>query len=81
MATMNISLPDEMKTWVENQVGAKFGNTSDVMRDLVRKEQEREKFVAEVRQAIAEAEASGFIPYDRKEIEERLGIKPRSHAA
>lgn len=37
MATMNISLPESMKSWIESQVKTgKFGNTSDFMRDLVR---------------------------------------------
>jgi antitoxin ParD1/3/4 len=37
MATMNISLPDQLKEWIEAQVESKhFSNTSDFMRDLVR---------------------------------------------
>ncbi len=37
MATMNISLPDQMKAWVEEQVkSGRYANSSDYMRDLVR---------------------------------------------
>jgi antitoxin ParD1/3/4 len=37
MATMNISLPDQLKEWIEAQVESRhFSNTSDFMRDLVR---------------------------------------------
>lgn len=35
MATMNISLPDPMKAWVEEQAkSGRYANTSDVVRDL-----------------------------------------------
>ena len=52
MATMNISLPDEMKAWVEEQVrSGRYSGASDVMRDLVRRGQERE---AERERAITE---------------------------
>lgn len=61
MATMNVSLPDAMKQWVEDQVQTgRYGNSSDYVRDLVRKDQER----AEAREAlyalIDEGFASGF---------------------
>ena len=37
MATMNISLPDQMKEWVEAQVATgRYANASDVIRDLIR---------------------------------------------
>ena len=42
MATMNVSLPEPMKAWVERQTeGGRYGNTSDYVRDLIRKDQER----------------------------------------
>lgn len=37
MATMNISIPDEMKAFVEEQTAKKgFGTVSEYMRDLIR---------------------------------------------
>jgi antitoxin ParD1/3/4 len=43
MATMNISLPDQLKDWIETQVENKhFSNTSDFMRDLLRDAKERD---------------------------------------
>lgn len=37
MATMNISLPDKMREYVEQQVATgKYANASDYMRDLIR---------------------------------------------
>ena len=41
MATMNVSLPDPMKDWVEQQVRTgHFSNASDYVRDLIRRDQE-----------------------------------------
>ena len=37
MATMNVSVPDEMKDWIEAQVAdGRHAGTSDFMRNLVR---------------------------------------------
>ena len=60
MATMNVSLPDAMKDWVEgrSQTG-RYSNASDYVRDLIRKDQEREGKVAALRLLIEEGEASG----------------------
>lgn len=42
MATMNISLPDQMKEWVEAQSeSGRYSNASDYVRDLIRRDQER----------------------------------------
>lgn len=42
MATMNVSLPDAMRAWVENRVErGDYANTSDYIRDLIRHDQER----------------------------------------
>lgn len=59
MATMNISIPDPMKDWVQAQVetGA-YANSSDYVRDLIRKDQEnRNKQV--IQKAITEGLESG----------------------
>jgi len=41
MATMNVSLPDLMKEWVEEQIKTgHFSNASDYVRDLIRRDQE-----------------------------------------
>ena len=40
MATMNISLPDQMKAWVEAQSkDGRYSNSSDYVRDLIRRDQ------------------------------------------
>ena len=41
---MNISLPDSMKTFIDEQVAEKgYGTSSEYVRDLIRREQDREK--------------------------------------
>jgi antitoxin ParD1/3/4 len=42
MSTMNISLPDEMKAFIDRQVAERgYGTSSEFLRDLIRREQER----------------------------------------
>ena len=42
MATMNISLPDKMREWIDQQVATgRFSNASDLVRDLIRDAQLR----------------------------------------
>ena len=44
MGTMNISLPDGMKSFVDQQVSARgYGTSSEYVRELIRKDQERER--------------------------------------
>jgi antitoxin ParD1/3/4 len=61
MATMNISLPDSMKEWVEEQArSGRYGNSSDVVRDLIRREQTRVEKIAYMQRLVDEAFASGM---------------------
>lgn len=44
MSTMNISLPDPMKAFVDEQVEARgYGSSSEYVRDLIRKDGDRQK--------------------------------------
>ncbi len=67
MATMNISLPEPMKTWVEQQAqSGRYSNTSDYVRDLIRRDQERATGIAELQTLITEGLESGKpAPFDR----------------
>ncbi|WP_248850555.1 type II toxin-antitoxin system ParD family antitoxin [Thiomicrospira microaerophila] len=57
MATMNISLPDQMKNWVEESVqSGLYANASDYVRDLIRQDHQK---MAALRQALIEGEKSG----------------------
>ena len=61
MATMNVSLPDPMKNWVEAQAqSGKYGNASDYVRDLIRKDQDRHEKIAQFQKLIDEGLKSGI---------------------
>ena len=65
MATMNISLPQQMKDWVEEQTkDGKYANSSDVVRDLIRRELTKREKIAAMQEKIDEAYASGFVEVD-----------------
>jgi antitoxin ParD1/3/4 len=73
MATMNISLPDEMESFIEGQVATgQFSDASDYIRDIVR---DRQSKVDRLRALLEEGEASGISPRSFDEIME--GIKER----
>lgn len=60
MATMNVSLPDPMKSWVESRTrDGRYSNVSDYMRDLIRRDQEREQAISEIQVLIDEGLDSG----------------------
>ena len=43
MTTMNVSLPEDLKAFVDRQVdGGGYGSTSEFVRDLIRREQDRQ---------------------------------------
>lgn len=74
MATMNVSLPEGMKAWVERQVeGGRYGNASDYIRDLIRKDQQRKEAIAALQTAITEGLDSGTPePLDPAEFKLRM---------
>lgn len=74
MATMNISLPDAMKEWVEQQVATgRYANVSDYMRDVLRREQAT---VGRLQGMVDEAIESGVVEMSPAELFE--DIKRRS---
>ena len=60
MATMNVSLPDPMRDWVEAQARAgRYSSASDYVRDLIRRDQERAGKLAELQKLVTEGIESG----------------------
>ena len=60
MATMNVSLPDPMKDWVEGQAKTgRYANASDYVRDLIRKDQERADKIAAMQAMVDRGLKSG----------------------
>ncbi len=60
MATMNVSLPDSMKTWVERQSAeGRYANASDYVRDLIRRDQVRSEAISRMQGLVDEGMRSG----------------------
>lgn len=69
MATMNVSLPDVMKDWVEAQAETgRYANSSDYVRDLIRKDQIRSDKIAAMQRFVNEGLASGIGTRTRDEL-------------
>lgn len=70
MATMNISLPDAMKRFVEGQVSTgEFANASDYVRDLIRRDEREHQLVLA---ALRHGEESGRSEQSFDELFEEL---------
>jgi antitoxin ParD1/3/4 len=64
MAQMNISIPEKLKGWAESRVAeGRYSSTSDYVRDLIRRDEEREtakaREIERLRAAWEEGIASG----------------------
>lgn len=70
MATMNVSLPDAMKAWVEERSrSGRYSNASDYVRDLIRRDQDRAARIVQMQARIDEALADGEGQRSADEIE------------
>lgn len=79
MATMNVSLPDQMKAWVEKQAeSGRYGNASDYVRDLIRRDQERTDKIAEFQRLVDEGIASGISTRSLDEVWEEARRRARA---
>lgn len=69
MATMNVSLPGPMKDWVEAQADTgRYSNASDYIRDLIRRDQERQDEIAHMQGLVTQALESGVSDKSMDEI-------------
>jgi antitoxin ParD1/3/4 len=76
MATMNISLPDQMKEWVEQQVATgRYANASDVMRDVIRERQDKEVALEELFAELQRGLDSGISTRTREELIEYARLR------
>ena len=74
MATMNVSIPDAMKDWVERQTeDGRYSNASDYVRALIRQDQDRQLAIATLQAAITDGLASGAtVPFDATAFKARM---------
>jgi len=80
---MNVSLPDPMKKWVEAQVkGGQYGNASDYVRDLIRRDRQEREQIKALQKAITKGLESGISDRTMRDIvkEARSKAKAVKHA-
>ncbi|MGO4622864.1 type II toxin-antitoxin system ParD family antitoxin [Ensifer sp. 2YAB10] len=69
MATMNVSLPDLMKDWVEAQAKTgRYSNASDYVRDLIRRDQARTDKITEMQRFVDDGIKSGVGTRSKDEL-------------
>jgi antitoxin ParD1/3/4 len=69
MATMNVSLPDPMKDWVEAQAHTgRYSNASDYVRDLIRRDQERADKITHMQKLVSAGLESGVSDQSMQDI-------------
>jgi antitoxin ParD1/3/4 len=73
-----ITLTDQQDLWVKAQINdGHYTNDSELIRDLIRREQERSTPIENIRQALIEGEKSGEPqPFDPQAVKQRM---QRSH--
>lgn len=60
MHRKTITLTEQQEDWVKAQIkSGHFGNDSEYIRDLIRRDQQAKERLATLRQALVEGEASG----------------------
>jgi antitoxin ParD1/3/4 len=66
MVTLNVSLPDTLKDWIEAEIEAgRYTDAGDYVRSLIRRDQERNDALID---ALEEGLASGVTHYSMDEI-------------
>jgi len=69
MATMNVSLPEPMKDWVEAQAKTgRYSNASDYVRDLIRRDQARNDKIAAMQSFVNAGLRSGVGTRSKDEL-------------
>ncbi len=76
MATVRktITVTDQQDAWIKSQIeSGNYTNDSEIIRDLIRREQERTAEIESVRAALIEAENSGEPqPFDSEAFKRRM---------
>ncbi|MFA4841731.1 MAG: type II toxin-antitoxin system ParD family antitoxin [Agrococcus sp.] len=73
MATMNVSLPDPLKKFVEAQVSERgYGTSSEFVRDLIRREQARARLRALVIEGMTSGSGSDLDAAHFEQLRERI---------
>lgn len=81
MASMNVSVPEALRIWVQSRIeSGEYASVSDYVRDLIRRDQqarERQLSVADIRRSIEDGRRQGGVA-PAEEVFQRLEAKLRS---
>lgn len=73
MATMNVSITDKMRSWVESKVSdGDYATASDCMRDLLRERMEYEEKLAWLRREVQRGFESGTSDQSWDELKDEI---------
>lgn len=82
MATMNVSLPDALREWVDTQVkSGRYATASDYVRELVRDHQDYRLKLARLNALLEEGERSGVSDRSFEDILTDIRAKHAPRAA
>jgi antitoxin ParD1/3/4 len=76
MATMNISLPDPLRDWVQEQIqDGNYSSSSDYVRDLIRRDRELREQKTVLQEAITAGLKSGISQRSMEDLLEEAKAK------
>jgi len=83
MGTMNISLPDTLKSFVDEQVSERgYGTSSEYVRELIRRDQQRQQLrgllLAGAQSGVSEPATAAYFDGLRERV--RKGVRRRAKA-
>ena len=86
MATMNVSLPDQLKSFVDEQVERRgYGTSSEYVRDLIRRDEERERLrgllLAGAGSAVGEPSGPDYFDGLRRRVRRPVPVKAARKSA
>jgi antitoxin ParD1/3/4 len=82
MPQLNISVPDGLKEWADKRVaGGRYASTSDYIRDLMRRDQERAAETAWVQSMIDDGLASDTLGKDPRDVISEIIAEGREQRA
>ncbi len=78
MSTMNISLPDSLKAYVDEQVSERgYGTSSEYVRELIRRDQDRRLLRGALLQGASSAPTTATDASYFADLRERVSARPR----
>lgn len=82
MASMNVSLPEPMRDWVQGRIdGGHYASVSDYVRDLIRRDQATADQRTQLVRALVEGEESGISTRQVTDIVKALRQEMRGKGA